>query len=134
MQRFNNILLVMDNEARSGHASEGGLALARRNHARMTVATVMEALPREMRMLVPSIGLRDLLDLAVQEQRARLELLVEPARRESRLAHPGSGAQEAHRRYRHGYRLPCRDCRAAHREHGGEGSPPVELLGFGGQA
>lgn len=82
MQRFKNILLVMDDEAPPSHVFERAIALARRNHARITVAGVIEALPREMRMLVPAIGLHDLLDLAVQEQLAQLELLVEPERQE----------------------------------------------------
>ena len=82
MQRFKKILVVMDDAAPPSHVFERAIALARRNNARITVAGVMETLPRDMRMLVPAIGLHDLLELAEQEQLARLEMLVEPARRE----------------------------------------------------
>jgi nucleotide-binding universal stress UspA family protein len=80
MQRFKNILLLMDNEARRSHVFERAIALARRNHARITVAGVLDALPREMQKLVPTIELEDLLELAAEERLAQLELLAEPER------------------------------------------------------
>ncbi|MDP2858734.1 MAG: universal stress protein [Bacillota bacterium] len=82
MQRFKNILLLMDNEAPTSHVFERAIALAWRNHARITVAGELDALPREMQRLVPAIGPEDLLELAAQERLAQLELLVEPERQE----------------------------------------------------
>jgi nucleotide-binding universal stress UspA family protein len=82
MQRFKNILLLMDDEAPTGHVFERAVALARRNRARLTVAGVLDTLPRELQRLVPTIGPEELLALAVEERLAQLELLVEPERRE----------------------------------------------------
>jgi universal stress protein E len=80
MQRFKNILVLMDNEARRSHVFERAIALARRNHAQLTVAGVLDALPRDMQRLVAAIELADLLELAAEERLAQLELLAEPER------------------------------------------------------
>jgi nucleotide-binding universal stress UspA family protein len=82
MQRFKNILLLMDDEPSRSHVYERAMALARTNDAQITVAGVLNALPREMQLLVPAIGPADLLALAAEERRAQLEMLVEPERQE----------------------------------------------------
>jgi len=82
MQRFQNIFLLVGNEAPASHVLERAIALAWRNDARLTVAGVVDTLPREMQRLVPALGPEDLLELATEERLAQLEHLVEPGRRE----------------------------------------------------
>lgn len=80
MQRFQNILVLTGGEESAGRLLERAAALARRNRARLTVAGVVDALPRDMQPLVPAIDIGDLVALALEEMLAQIEPLVEPER------------------------------------------------------
>lgn len=82
MQRFKNILVLMDNGRQTNHVLERAMEMARRNHARITITGVLDALPRDMQRLVAAIGPADLLELAVEERLAELEMMAGPGREE----------------------------------------------------
>ena len=81
MKNLRNILF----HAVPGEAAAPALArvaaLARKSDAILTVAGVLEEIPRELWMLVPPIGAGAVTKMAAAELLERLELLVEPHRR-----------------------------------------------------
>jgi len=81
MKNLRNILF----HAVPGEAAAPALArvaaLARKSDAILTVAGVLEEIPRELWMLVPPIGAGAVTEMAAAELLERLELLVEPHRR-----------------------------------------------------
>jgi len=82
MQRFKNILLVMDGIGRSDAALIRALSLAKRNPARLTLFGVADALPPDMQRLVTVMPLDALQELVIGEQMKDLEKLLDPIRRE----------------------------------------------------
>jgi nucleotide-binding universal stress UspA family protein len=78
MKRFKNILLVAGGEGWKKSALKRALALAKSNHARLTVVDVMEELPRELRLLIPAMDIEDLQKLAVTERMKYLRRYIEP--------------------------------------------------------
>jgi len=82
MKRFKNILLVSDRGTIGQAALERAVSLAKTNGARLTVAEVIEELPRDMRMFITLTPPEDLEELAVREHRDHLDGVVEPIRQQ----------------------------------------------------
>lgn len=80
MHRFKNILLVADGKKVATVALERAATLARSNEARLTVADVIEALPREVQLLSAAVELADLWEMIIEERRKRLDRLIGPLR------------------------------------------------------
>ncbi len=78
MKRFKNILLLADAEERSRFALERAVALAIRNQGRLTVAGVVQELPRDLQRLAAGMPLEGLQEMAMQALRERLERMVAP--------------------------------------------------------
>jgi len=74
--RFKNILLVADRGTGDEAALEQAAALARSCGAGLAVVDVIESLPRDLRMLITAVPVRELLDIAVKERRDGLADLV----------------------------------------------------------
>lgn len=83
MQRFKNILVYADGDVRSTAVLERAVELASRNHARLTVLSVLESLPWELQQLSAAMAPADLWELAVTERRQKLDRLVERSPEES---------------------------------------------------
>ena len=73
MKRFSNILLVVDERTDYSAALKRGATLARKNQARLTVCTVVDTVPGEVRMGVITITPREVLDAATARKREWLE-------------------------------------------------------------
>ncbi len=67
MKRFKNILLVFDPESSDRSTFRRATALAKKNQARLTVISVVDELPHDLRMLVAEISTQELLELATKE-------------------------------------------------------------------
>lgn len=80
MKRFKQILYYADASERSCSALERAADLTLRNRGRLTVLGVVE-LPPDLDLPAPALPSAELWDLAKQDLRERLELLVEPVRR-----------------------------------------------------
>jgi universal stress protein E len=78
MRRFKNILLVAGGEGWEKAALKRAVALAKNNHARLTVVDVIEELPRNLRVLITTMHLADLQKLAVAERLEELKQRIEP--------------------------------------------------------
>ena len=78
MKRFKNILFYTGGQAGIQPALDRAVDLANRNQGRLTVANVIEELPREMSRLAAGLPLEDLQNMATQAARERLEPLVAP--------------------------------------------------------
>jgi nucleotide-binding universal stress UspA family protein len=74
--RFKNILLVAGPVCDDKAALEQAAALARECGAGLAVVDVIDSLPRDLRMLITVVPVRELLDLAVKDRRDRLADLV----------------------------------------------------------
>lgn len=79
MKRFSNILLVVDERTEHSAALSRGLALARKNQARMTVCAVVDTVPGEVQMGVVAVTPQEVLNIAVAGKREWLEDAVESA-------------------------------------------------------
>ena len=79
MQRFSNILLVVDERTDYSAALKRSATLARKNQARLTVCTIVDTVPSEVRMGVITIAPREVLGVATAKKRAWLEDAVDPA-------------------------------------------------------
>lgn len=75
MQRFKNILLFDDARVGRKAALERAVALTRRNEAQLTVVGVIQALPRELRMITV-LNPADLQEMVIEERRGQLEHLI----------------------------------------------------------
>ena len=78
MKRFKNILLFTDDKQESRLALQRAVDLANRNQGRLTAVGVLQDLPRDLRRLVAAMPLQDLLDMALQDLRERLDPFVAP--------------------------------------------------------
>jgi nucleotide-binding universal stress UspA family protein len=81
MHRFKNILLVTSAQLWERPSLERAMELAMRNRGRLAVIGVLERLPRDIQMLLPTTPPTDLQDLAMQDLRERLEQFVKPVRK-----------------------------------------------------
>ena len=82
MQRFKNILLVIDAKTESRAALERVITLAKKNQALLTVVDVIKELPRYMRPLETSKPPVELQKQVVEKRRCDLERLIAPIRQE----------------------------------------------------
>jgi universal stress protein E len=82
MQRFKNILPVTDGMGGSDAALIRAVFLAKRNHARLTLLSVLDRLPRDMQRLVTIMTPAALQDFAIEERMKDLKGLLDPIRRE----------------------------------------------------
>ena len=80
MQRFKNILVVTDCDDRSFSAFERAVALALKNQAQLTVVTVLEPLPSELRRLTLTIDSEDLWRIGWDERRVELDCFLDRIR------------------------------------------------------
>ncbi len=80
MKKLRNILFYAAPDA-AAPALARAAALAKKSDAVLTVAGVLEEIPRDLWMLVPPIGTGPVAELAAAEMLERLEQLVEPLRR-----------------------------------------------------
>jgi universal stress protein E len=78
MKRFKNILLVAGDEGWKESALKRAVALAKNNHARLTVVDVMEDLPRELRLFIPDMDVEDLQKRALMERMKDLREYIAP--------------------------------------------------------
>jgi nucleotide-binding universal stress UspA family protein len=81
MKKLRNILFYAAPGAATAPALARAAALAKKSDAVLTVAGVLEEIPRDLWMLVPPIGTGPVAELAAAEMLERLEQLVEPLRR-----------------------------------------------------
>jgi universal stress protein E len=77
MQRFKNILVFTDGGPRSKAVLQRAVVLAQINKARLTALSVIESLPKELQQLIAAAHPSDLWELAVKEQKQKLESLVQ---------------------------------------------------------
>ena len=82
MKRFKNILLLVDQGAGDKAILRRAASLAETNRAQLTVVTVIEELPQDMRMLVAAITPMEIQELIVQERRKYLDRIVATLGRE----------------------------------------------------
>jgi hypothetical protein len=68
MERFKNILLLLNQEAGSGSILQRATTLAKNNRARLTVVDIIEELPSNIRMLVVAESPMKLRELVIQER------------------------------------------------------------------
>jgi len=80
MKRFKNILCYTRDGSGDRHALAASAGLATRNQARLTVATVVEELPRDLMRFAVSLPAESLRDLAIDEARGRLAQFVAETR------------------------------------------------------
>jgi universal stress protein E len=76
MKRFKNILLYTDINEKSRFALDRAVDLARHNEGRLTVAGVLQELPRDLERLAAALPMESLEEVADQELRERLESFV----------------------------------------------------------
>ncbi len=76
MKRFKNILFVADFNAKQQVAVDRAVSLARQNEARLTVFTVVKALPADVRMAITVMPPQELLALVIDEHRKKADELV----------------------------------------------------------
>lgn len=82
MKRFKNILVVAAGEGWEETALKRAVTIARNNKAKLKVVEVIEKMPREMQMLITSMHLADLQEVAITEQSRQLERIIAPIRDE----------------------------------------------------
>ncbi len=80
MKRFKNILLLAGGEGWKEAALKRAVILAKNNKAKLNVVEVIEELPREMQMLITSMHLADLQEVAITKQSRQLERIIAPIR------------------------------------------------------
>lgn len=76
MKRFTNILLIVEAGTDHSAALQRANVLARNNQAALTICTVVDAIPPDMAMSITMITPGELRDIAVAEERDRLEEIV----------------------------------------------------------
>jgi len=77
MKRFKNILVYSEGREEDRAALERAVELASRNQGRLSVAGVVQELPRDLRRLAAAVPLEDLENLAMQDMREQLVALVQ---------------------------------------------------------
>lgn len=82
MKRFKNILCYTKDGPGDRRALDVSAELAARNQARLTVATVVEELPRDLMRFAVALPAESLRDLALNEARERLGQFIAEARTE----------------------------------------------------
>ena len=80
MKRFKNILLVYDGTEQGDSTLKQAVKLATINRARLTVIDVIEEIPSDYQMLITAMLPEEIMELAVKEQKARLEHYITPIR------------------------------------------------------
>ena len=73
MKRFSNILLVVDERTDHSAALTRGATLASNNQARLTVCTIIDTIPSEVRLGVITITPREVLDIATAKTQGWLD-------------------------------------------------------------
>lgn len=76
MNRFSNILLVVDERTDYSAALKRGTTLARKNQANLTVCAIVDTVPSEVRLGAINITSRQILDVATARKREWLEETV----------------------------------------------------------
>jgi nucleotide-binding universal stress UspA family protein len=79
LQRFSNILLVVDEGTEYSAALKRGATLARKNQARLTVCAIVDTIPNEVRLGAIRITPRQVLDVTTAKKREWLEDTVNSA-------------------------------------------------------
>ena len=73
MKRFSNILLVVDERTDHSAALTRGATLASNNQSRLTVCTIIDTIPSEVRLGVITITPREVLDIATAKTQGWLD-------------------------------------------------------------
>ena len=76
MKRFKNILLVFDPEVDDNAAVSRAVSLAGRNHAELTLFSVVEELPPEIRTWTAGQASEGLFERVIEDRREQLRLLI----------------------------------------------------------
>lgn len=79
MKRFKKILCVVNADGSGNSAFDRAVSLARNNQADLTVITVLERLPANLRMTESGSGSKDIQLAFVNEMKAKLERMVKAA-------------------------------------------------------
>ncbi len=82
MQRFKNLLLVLEDSADQEVALQRAIDLATINQARLTIIDVLKDVPHDMSRLMGQSWSRELHQIMVKERRSGLEELIEGIRTE----------------------------------------------------
>ena len=77
MNRFKNILLVFDPERNDDNMVSLAISLAGRNQSDLTLISVVEDLPPEVRMLDTGQPIKGLLESVIKDRREQLQPLIE---------------------------------------------------------
>ncbi len=77
MNRFKNILLVFDPERNDDNTVSLAIGLAGRNQSDLTLISVVEDLPPEVRMLDTGQPIKGLLESVIKDRREQLQPLIE---------------------------------------------------------
>jgi len=80
MKRFKNILLLAGGEGWEEAALKRAVTIAKNNKAKLKVVEVIEELPWEVRMLIPTMHLEEFEEADIKERLGKLEQLVAPIR------------------------------------------------------
>ena len=78
MQRFKNILCVVDTDLKDDAALEHAVKLAENNQANLSVVEVIDEIPSNTKLLERVLSPDDLQKKMVEEHHHRLEELVTP--------------------------------------------------------
>ena len=76
MQRFNNILCVVEPDVEGDNVLERAVTLANNNQARLTVIEIVDEIPPNTKLLERVMSPVDLQAMMIEEQRQRLEEMV----------------------------------------------------------
>ncbi len=82
MQRFKNILLIYDGKNGGIAALNRAAILAKRNKAQLSVVDVMEELPRDLKITIPSMPDLDLQEFIITERIKQIEHFISPSQKE----------------------------------------------------
>jgi len=72
MKRFSNILAVVNTGRNDTSALQRAVSIARNNRAALTVASVLEELPGDLRMSILAVSAAEIRDIAITEELDRL--------------------------------------------------------------
>ena len=82
MQRFKNILLVLNPDVEGTAAQDKAVSLARQNKARLTVFSVVKDIPGDMGMAIITVTPQELFESIVNKRREMLDALVTNIRKQ----------------------------------------------------
>ena len=91
MKRFKNILLLAGGEGWEETALKRAVTIAKNNKAKLKVVDVIEELPWEVRMLIPTMHLAEFQEADIKERLGKLEHLIAPIRDKGSTGHRQSG-------------------------------------------